>query len=316
MSLRFSLIVSLLALGAATSLVAGSKTLEHAGKDRTITKVVKLLQDMLETSKKEGDEEKEIYGKFKCYCDTTSAAKKANIEANEEKISILSSKIEELLGDNGELSADVAELKQNIADNQDAQDEATAVRDKQNKAFKAFKSDAKTAIDQMDRAIKTLGEVGADQTKKTGADSKQFLAGYDGASLLSLQANVQQALKVASLFLDADGKKQVSSFLQAPFTGTYTSQSAGIMGILKDMRDTFKKNLADAITAEGDQLEAYDEFMKIKKEAKKEMEGSYKEKQGKLGDNDEDLSSTTRRRPLPSASPFSIAMLLFPLSAL
>jgi hypothetical protein len=33
--------------------------------DKTITKVVKLLQDMLDKSKEEGDAEKKIYGKFK-----------------------------------------------------------------------------------------------------------------------------------------------------------------------------------------------------------------------------------------------------------
>jgi hypothetical protein len=55
-------------------------------KDRTITQVVKLLQGMLEKSKKEGDEERKIYAKFKCYCDTSEAEKTASIKKETENI--------------------------------------------------------------------------------------------------------------------------------------------------------------------------------------------------------------------------------------
>merc|ERR1719160_602777 len=132
MSLRFTLIVSLFALAAAS--VANTNAVENAGGDRTITKVVKLLQGMLEKSKEEGDEEREIYAKFKCYCDTTDKAKSDNIKKNGEKIELLSSKIDELQGDTGELSSDCAKLKSDMADNKAARDEAKAVRGKENKA--------------------------------------------------------------------------------------------------------------------------------------------------------------------------------------
>merc|ERR1719335_1548348 len=88
--------------------------------DRTITQVVKILQGMLEKSQKEGDEERVIYAKFKCYCDTSEADKKASIKEMTESIELLSSQIAEIQGDTGGLSSECAELKANMAANKDA----------------------------------------------------------------------------------------------------------------------------------------------------------------------------------------------------
>merc|ERR1712066_423541 len=96
-------------------------------KDRTITQVVKLLQDMLEKSQKEGDEERVIYAKFKCYCDTSEAEKKASIKSLTKQIDLLESQIAEIQGDTGGLSSECADLKAKMADNKAARDEATAV---------------------------------------------------------------------------------------------------------------------------------------------------------------------------------------------
>merc|ERR1711970_492367 len=86
-------------------------------KDRTITQVVKLLQDMLDKSKKEGDAERVIYAKFKCYCDTSEAEKKASIKKETESIALLESQIDEIQGDTGGLSSECADLKASMAEN-------------------------------------------------------------------------------------------------------------------------------------------------------------------------------------------------------
>merc|ERR1719371_64091 len=84
----------------------------------TITKVVEILQKMLDKSKEEGDEERKIYAKFKCYCDTSEAEKTASIKKETENIGLLESKIEELQGDTGELSSECADLKTKMAENE------------------------------------------------------------------------------------------------------------------------------------------------------------------------------------------------------
>jgi len=83
----------------------------------------------------------------------------------------------------------------------------------------------------------------------------------------------------------------MDSFIQAPFTGEYTSQSGEIVGILKNMRDTFKSNLASARSAEKNAAKAHESFMKIKKAEHATMTKAFDEKQSMLGENDDKLAS-------------------------
>jgi hypothetical protein len=269
-------------------------------QDRTITKVVKLLEDMLKVSKKDGDEERVIYAKFKCYCDTSEADKKAEIEELTKTISILESKIEEIQGSSGEESTDSADIKEKMATNKQAREEAKAIRKKQAKAFEAESKDLQEAIGQMREAIETLSKVGADQTMSVGADHKQFMAGYkaDGA-LVQLRNSVQSALSVAQAFMNEKQYSSVTSFIQAPFTGTYTSQSAEVLGILKNMRDTFKANLEAAIETEKKDIESFNELMELKTEEYNELILQYKKAQDILGGNDMELAS--KRKQLAEA---------------
>merc|ERR1712060_840275 len=95
---------------------------------------------------------------------------------------------------------------------------------------------------------------------------EKFMAGYEGRygygnnSLLNLKATVKQALLLASS-MTTKHKQVLESFLQAPFTGTYTSQSAEVVGILKDMGDTFRANREAARIAEEKAEKAYNEYM-------------------------------------------------------
>merc|ERR1719150_3669028 len=152
--------VLVLALGAQGSEV----NIKNVASDRTITKVVKLLQDMLTASKTEGDDERVAYAKYKCYCDTNEAEKKEEIEKLTLQIGLLENKIEELQASTGILSEEVAKLDADIAANKDATKKAIELREKENAAFVAFSEDMTSAIASMKEAIETLAEVGADQT--------------------------------------------------------------------------------------------------------------------------------------------------------
>merc|ERR1719326_1744278 len=93
-----------LALAAALPGVTGS---EEAG-DRTITKVIKLLQGMLVKSQADGERDTELFAKYKCYCDTNAAAKTKAIDDATKYIKILTGDIDELSASNGALSSENA----------------------------------------------------------------------------------------------------------------------------------------------------------------------------------------------------------------
>merc|ERR1719440_720659 len=138
--------------------------------DLTITKVVKLLESMLEKSKRDGEKDRDLYGKFKCYCDDNEDEKTLSIEELTKQIGLLENQIEELRGSTGELSTECAQLRSDMAENEAARAEAEAIRKKAHADFVAEEADLTSAIDQMDLAIKTLSEIGADQTESVGAD--------------------------------------------------------------------------------------------------------------------------------------------------
>merc|ERR1719324_2039225 len=101
------------------------------------------------------------------------------------------------------------------------------------------------------------------------------MAGFEGgsasSSLMKLKSSVTQALKAASSFVKPGQKQKMESFLQAPFTGTYTAQSGEILGILKSMKETFEANLEAAIKAEDAAIKAHEKFMETKQEEYDEM---------------------------------------------
>jgi len=273
-------------------------TIARASQDRKITEVVKLLQTMLEKSKADGDTERNLYAKYKCYCDTNEAEKTTLIEELTQEIAILEAKIEELLAHNGQLSKDVARLDADMAQNKQDRAAATALRTKENTAFVATEADLVAAIAQMKDAIKTLSEIGADQTLSSAADHGQYMAGYDG-SLLKLKSSLKIALVSASAFVSQEQVAPLQAFIQAPFTGTYSSRSGEVVGILKDMKDTFKKNLASAREVEARALESYNKYTKDMEEAHDAMASEYNTKQGLFSDNDGDLAA--KRTQLESA---------------
>jgi ABC-type transporter Mla subunit MlaD len=260
-------------------------------KDNTITKVVKILQDMLAKSKVEGDEERTIFAKFKCFCDDNELEKKESIEQLGKDINVLSSKIEELQGSTGSMSSEANQLRQDMMANENARAEAESIRNKEHDSFVAEEADMKQAIGQMNEAIETLSDVGADQTLGDSAgDHEKMMAGF---SALSVNSRVKQALSAVSVFLNPQQTKNVQSFLQAraPFTGSYTSQSGQIVGTLKSMRDTFKENLATAQSTEKQQADSHEKLMDTLNKAYDEMSSTYDRRQEGMGDNDDNLAT-------------------------
>mmetsp|Transcript_96117 Transcript_96117/g.269037 ORF Transcript_96117/g.269037 Transcript_96117/m.269037 type:complete len:768 (-) Transcript_96117:89-2392(-) len=268
---------------------------------RTITQVVKLLQDLLGQSKQEGDLERELYAKFKCYCDQNEAGKTGEIASLTREIAILSSDIEELSASSGKLSRQVAKLDKDMAANRATQDKATSIHEKEHREYSEMRGDSEMAIEQLHQAIQTLSDIGADQTMAAAADHRRYMAGHQGQSLVKLQSTVKAALLAADAFVSKKQAMVVDAFLQAPFTGTHTAQSGEVVGILKDMLDTFVKNLDGATSQEQASEAAYHKLMGELLKAFDEMDAAYVKKQGELAANDGGLASRRQQLDISTA---------------
>jgi hypothetical protein len=79
----------LLAAGGVLSAASGAL----AARGSPIHKIVKLLEDMAREAEKEGREERKLFAKFKCYCDTNRETRTNRIKENETRINELNAKV-------------------------------------------------------------------------------------------------------------------------------------------------------------------------------------------------------------------------------
>jgi hypothetical protein len=279
--------------------VGADATVAKVGEkgDKTISKVIKMLQAMIVKSKADGEKDLKLFAKYKCYCDQNAEEKATAIADATTQIELLGGEIGALQAENGKLSTMNAELEMTMGDNERARTTAEEVRTKAKDDFTGSESDMVAAISSMDQAIDTLSAIGADQTALLAQD--QFLSQqglpphHHKSSLITMKSSVKNALKAASVFLTAEQRRSVTSFIQAeaPFTGEYQSQSGEIVGILKNMRDTFKSNLASARASEAAAAESHTKFMSVKEDEFTKMKKSYDDKEKVLGENDDAIST-------------------------
>jgi hypothetical protein len=197
-----------------------------------------------------------------------------------------------------------------MAENKAAREEATALREKEKADFEKEEADLVTGIDQLDRAYNLLAAIGGDQTISGDTDSAQLMAGgaseragFKGVDFLTKKSNVQKrnlgaldedmkaALRAASVFLSGEQRSKLHSFLQAPFTGNYNSQSGEIVGVIKNMKDTFEANLESTRQNEEKKQKEYDEMMEVKTAEYDEMEELFEAKKKEIGDNAAQIST-------------------------
>merc|ERR1719326_425465 len=112
-----------------------------------------------------------------------------------------------------------------------------------------------------------------------------------GSSKQELSEETKRALKAASVFLSPAQRQTITGFIQAPFTGEYSAQSGEIVGILKNMRDTFKADLATARGAEAKSLRSHEAYTATMEAEHSTMSDAHASKQDQLGSNDGDLGS-------------------------
>merc|ERR1719387_1373115 len=177
---------------------------------------------------------------------------------------------------------EAAKLEADMATNQKGQGQATSTRDKEKEAFEKEEADLITGIGQLDQGIEILAAVGADQTVTGDSDSELLMAkdATDAAKAMflskkstvkKLDDHMKEALRAASVFMNAKQRSMVSSFIQAPFTGNYNAQSGEIVGVLKTMNDTFTANLASARQVEAKAIADYNDMSALFEKRKKEV---------------------------------------------
>merc|ERR1719453_891692 len=162
------------------------------------------------------------------------------------KVIKLKQEVLELKGTVAILAKEIADLSIKIAENEATQKDATAVRSGENEEWMKEKQEYEEAINALERAIKVL----------SGAGTKKALLQDSSATgeAMRMQAMYSVRSVVRALPSNTDLRpKQLAameSFMQmleeptaATADASYSPASATVQGILKDMYDTFTKDI-------------------------------------------------------------------------
>merc|ERR1712113_558389 len=143
-----------------------------------------------------------------------------------------------------QLNKDIEQHKANVADAKKTIAKATALREKEAAAFATESSDLKTNIAALGKAIGAI-EAG------TAGSFLQSSAAVSALQKMTVDADMSSA--------DRD---MLTAFLSQG--QGYAPQSGQIVGILKQMKDTMEKNLAEVLAAEEEAIKNYDALMAAK----------------------------------------------------
>jgi hypothetical protein len=287
-------------------LVAGVQLAAKTGSP--VEKVVELIKELKTKIETDGANEQKIYDKFACWCETTSQRKADAIDLEKKTIGLSTTKILTLKGAIAVLASEVADRENKIGKNEDSMKTETGIRTKENGAYQESKAYMETTLSSLHTAIEVLGGAG------TGGDKGLFLmkvASQVRSAILDapqIEALPESKTKVLKQFLE-----EPVAFLQqepedyydqkAQAKASYSPASATIMGILKDMYDTFAADLEKSNTDESALQKAFEDHIAAKEKANADMkreilgkEEQSAQKASELSEAEATLAATTEQK--------------------
>jgi hypothetical protein len=239
------LLIGLLIHSSSASVSGFDQSADQAAASNPIRKVVTMLQAMQKKVAAEGEKEKELYEKFMCYCKNSGGDLQKSIAEAEAKVPNVGSDIEE---SEAKLKQDKEDLKKAQSDRAEAKKamaEATEIREKEAAAFAEEKAELDANINSLTSAVNAIekGMVGFLQTK---------------------DAQILRQVALNNKDLTDFDREELVSFLSGSSNGEYAPKSGEIVGILKEMKDTMSKSLADSTSEEAEAVNSYNELMAAK----------------------------------------------------
>merc|ERR1719424_2036894 len=249
---------------------------------------------MLKQLEKEAEEDEEIYDQLACWCETNDKEKTKAIADAEAKIEDLTNKIEELTASSARLNTEIKNLEKEVAENQEALDAATAIRQKELAEFNAEEKDSLQAISALKSAVTVL-------SKHHGGAFLQVSSSTMAGIATSVQSQLSKHADVFKGVLTHTERKVLAAFIQSPqdyfdaaptFKQSYAPQSGEIFGILKQMKESFETNLADSQKEEMANQKAYEDLKKAKTDEIAAGQDQIDKKTQELATTDEKLAES------------------------
>merc|ERR1711920_349637 len=183
-------------------------------------------------------------------------------------------------------------LEKEVAANQEALDQATAIREKQLAEFNAEEKDLLESISALKAAIIVL-------SKHHGGSLLQMPRSHVLGVAATLQFQLSKHAPLLEGVLTPRERWAAAAFIQSPgdyfdatptFKQSYAPQSGEIFGILRQMKETFEANLSDAQKEVMANQKAYEDLKAAKQQEIAAGQAQIDSKTQELADTDEKLA--------------------------
>jgi len=231
-----------------------------------IRKVVTMLQMMMNKIEAEGKKETELHDKYMCYCETSEGTLNDSIEEAQTKIPQLESDIKEASETKVKLEGDIESHQTDRAAAKEALAQAGAMREKEAAAFLKESSTDQSNLDALTKALAAIEK------------------GMAGEFLQTSAAQILRKLSVARADMVDMDRQMLVSFLSGSQHEGYAPASAEIVGILKQMKDEFEKDIAEEQAAESAAIQTYEEMVAAKKKEIESLTMAIEEKMTRVGE--------------------------------
>jgi len=192
----------------------------------------------------EGEKKEAMFDKFMCYCKNADSTLGQSISDAETKIPQVGSSIKEGVATKKQLEGELKDAQVGRVEAKDSIAQATALREKEAKAFSAKKSELDANIGALSKAIPAIEK------------------GMSGAFLQTTSATVLRQISVSADMIPAD-RDLLASFLSEG--NSYAPKSGAISGILQTLKDEMSKDLAGATSDENSGIASFDSLVAAKK---------------------------------------------------
>merc|ERR1719389_872734 len=195
------------------SLLAAPSVANVEAKNRPVSKVITLLNDMIKTLETEAKEDEETYDAMMCWCETNDKGKTKAIADGESTIAELTAAIQSFTALSSKLTTEIANLESELASNNDALEKATAVRKKELAEFNAEEKSSLSTISSLKGAIGKLAKHhdSAFLQSENTEETMDFIK-----TVTDLHAQTRHHSDILTSMLTKQQRKTLTAFLQSP----------------------------------------------------------------------------------------------------
>mmetsp|Transcript_58531 Transcript_58531/g.128335 ORF Transcript_58531/g.128335 Transcript_58531/m.128335 type:complete len:671 (-) Transcript_58531:108-2120(-) len=256
-------------------LVAAVAARLSSDKASPIKKVVNLLTDMQKSLQQEADEDETAYDKMACWCKNNDAEKTESISQAQDKISQLESTIEQKAAAASRLKGEIEELEKDLNSNQQALDKSMAMRKKDLGSFNEEEKDMMQSVQALRAAVVVLSRH-HDSTESLIAMQAALHATLKRHHAFLAQQLPDDEMKVLEVFSDSADDQSDKGKLSLATQKSKSPEGSQILGILRQMLETFESNLSQGQKDEMGSQATFEELKSAKEreidEGKKHLE--------------------------------------------